>query len=160
MDNIVTINARKYDGSLHRSWDADFVESDGDLLTFVGTFENEVVHPDIGIIKAGTTSYEYYWLDRWCNIFRFHEPNGDFRNFYCNVNMPPTFKNGCLDYVDLDIDILVDSDLNYRILDQEEYEQNSTKFCYSKNTADQVTDALATIEKMIKTKNFPFDRLT
>ena len=36
-------------------------------------------------------SLEYYWLDRWYNVFRFSDPDGKLRNYYCNVNVPPQF---------------------------------------------------------------------
>ena len=64
---------------------------------FLGVFDLEVEHPDLGIIRRGTVSYEYYWLDQWYNVFRFENPDGPLRNYYCNVNMPPVFANNVLD---------------------------------------------------------------
>ena len=101
------INSRKFNGKIHRSWKADLIKKQDSLLIFVGEFEKEVKHSELGVIGRGTISYEYYWLDRWYNIFKFFEPNGNLRNFYCNLNMPPEFKEGVLDYIDLDIDVLV-----------------------------------------------------
>ena len=106
-ENLIQINARKFDNKIHRSWKCKFIEQRDSLLIFAGEFDREITHNDLGIIRRGTVSYEYYWLDRFYNIFRFHEPEGSLRNFYCNVNVPPTFENGVLDYIDLDIDVLV-----------------------------------------------------
>ncbi len=44
--------------------------------------------------------------------------------------MPPVFKEGVLDYVDLEIDALVESDFSYKILDVDEFNANSIKFAY------------------------------
>ncbi|HVF29506.1 MAG TPA: hypothetical protein VNA22_00995, partial [Pyrinomonadaceae bacterium] len=71
---MITINSRKYDGTIRRAWTCEFIEQRDSLLLFVGEFEAAVEHRDLGRIEAGTVSYEYYWLDRWYNIFRFHEP--------------------------------------------------------------------------------------
>lgn len=71
---MVSINSRKFDGKIHRSWKAEFVEQKNTLLLFVGVFDEEIRHPQLGLIRRGTVSYEYYWLDRWFNVFRFHEP--------------------------------------------------------------------------------------
>ncbi|MCB1022748.1 MAG: DUF402 domain-containing protein [Acidobacteria bacterium] len=155
--NPVTINARKYDKSIHRSWKADLIETKDTLLTFVGKFDKEVVHPDLGTILAGTISYEYYWLDRWYNIFRFHHPNGDFRNFYCNINMPPTFENGVLDYVDLEIDLLVESDASIKILDEDEFELGVAAYGYSTDTIRNAKISLKSVIEMIENRVFPFD---
>jgi len=154
---FTTINARKFDGSIHRTWTAKLVESKGSLLVFLGEFDREVTHPDLGVIRRGTLSYEYYWLDRWYNVFRFHEPNDDFRNFYCNINMPPSFEGDTLDYVDLDIDILVSKDSDIQLLDQEEYEENSNFYGYSPEIQNRVAKSISELRNMIRLNQFPFE---
>ena len=152
----ITINARKFDGRIHRSWKADLVERDGNLLTFLGKFENDITHPDLGFIRRGTYSYEYYWLDRWYNVFRFHEPEGAFRNFYCNINKPPVFSGASLDYVDLDIDLVVGGDGSCRTLDAEEFEENARKFGYPDDVMRSVSASVEELLRMIEAGEFPF----
>ena len=151
------INARKFDNSIHRSWKADLVKRTDKLLFFVGIFEQEIVHPKLGTIKSQTTSYEYYWLDRWYNVFRFHEPDGQFRNYYCNVNMLPTLQNNILNYVDLDIDVLVKKDLTFEVLDINEFKTNSIKYNYPKEIKIKAEDSLSELRSLIKNREFPFD---
>lgn len=153
----ITINARKFDGSLHRSWKADLLDSEGPLLTFLGRFEFDVSHPELGFIRRGTYSYEYYWLDRWYNVFRFHEPEGTFRNFYCNINKPPVFDGATLDYVDLDIDLLVVPGRTTRVLDREEFELNAEKYSYPGDVKNNAALALRELSSLIDRKHFPFD---
>lgn len=157
LEKSITINSRKFDGSVRRSWRCDLTGRDGPLLVFLGVFDSEVNHSDLGIIRPGTVSYEYYWLDRWYNVFRFHEPGGELRNHYCNINMPPVFQDGVLDYVDLDIDVLVWPDGGYKILDMEEFEENSNKFKYPKDVTDAAETALNELLQLIETKEFPFN---
>lgn len=128
---------------------------DGSALTFVGLFEGDIEHPDLGHIVSGTISYEYYWLDRWYSIFCFYEPDGTFRNYYCNINMPPEFENGVLDYVDLDIDILVWPDSRYQILDEAEYEENAERFCYPAAVTSAVAAAFAELIVIIENGQLP-----
>lgn len=153
----ITINALKYDGKIHRSWKAELVEQTDNLLILVGEFEQEVFHRQLGVIRRATISYEYYWLDRWYNIFRFHEPEGDLRNFYCNINLPPKFENGILSYVDLDVDILVWRDFRYEILDLEEFDENSRRFSYPGSVVRKCFETVKEIEKLLKERQFPFD---
>jgi len=156
-ENLIQINARKFDNKIHRSWKCKFIEQRDSLLIFAGEFDREITHNDLGIIRRGTVSYEYYWLDRFYNIFRFHEPEGSLRNFYCNVNVPPTFENGVLDYIDLDIDVLVWKDFSFQVLDMEDFEYNSIKFKYSKKVIENAKKSLAELLQMIKKRQFPFD---
>lgn len=149
---MITVNSRKFGGAIRRSWRCDLLERRNSLLLFVGEFESEVTHPDLGHIRKGTISYEYYWLDRWYNIFRFHEPSGELRNYYCNVCMPPKFDNDVLDYVDLDIDVLVQPDLSYSILDREEYEHAAEAFSYSDQLKAKVEDTVKELVELIQSR--------
>jgi protein associated with RNAse G/E len=152
---IVTINSRKYDQSIRRSWTAGLVARETDLLIFEGVFDRDVDHPDLGLIKCGTISREYYWLDRWYNIFRFHEPEGTLRNYYCNVNMPPVFVGRSLDYVDLDIDVVVWPDGRYEVLDEAEFEGNARKFAYPDAVRRKAADAVGELIALIESDELP-----
>jgi uncharacterized protein len=159
MSNLppVTINSRKSDGLIHKSWKAELLSETDELLTFVGIFEKEITHPHLGVIRRGTVSYEFYWKNRWFNIFRFHEPEGELRNFYCNLNEPPRFENGVLDYVDLDIDVLIWKDFSLQILDLDEFEAHALKYGYSATLLENVEAGLKELLSMIEKKAFPFD---
>lgn len=154
---FITINSRKYNGEVHRSWKAELINTENSLLILVGEFEKEIRHDHLGVIRRGTISYEYYWLDKWYNVFRFHEPSGELRNFYCNVNIPPVLNDKSLDYVDLDIDILIWQDFSMKILDQEEFAENSKKFSYPTELIDKTNESFNELVSLIKNRKFPFD---
>ena len=152
----ITVVSRKYDGRIRRSWKCRLVREELPLLEFVGEFDREVVHTDLGIIRRGTVSYEYYWTDRWYNVFRFHEPEGDLKYFYCNINTPPTFKDGSLDYLDLDIDLLVRPDYSITILDEHEFVENAERFGISEDVRQRAKDSVHELMGMIERREFPF----
>ena len=157
LEPTATINSRKYDGKIHRSWKANLIETQGSLLTFVGEFEEEVSHEHLGVIRRGTVSYEFYWLDQGYNVFRFHEPEGNLRNYYCNLNLPPEFQNNILDYVDLDIDILVWADFTHEILDMEEFRENAVSYNYPQSVIHDAERNLSKLLEIINARTFPFD---
>lgn len=153
----VVINSRKYDQSISRSWTADLIERKNSLLVFVGIFNEPVTHPYLGVIRRGTISYEYYWLEGWFNVFRFHEPDGTFRNFYCNLNMPPVFRNLVLDYVDLDVDVIVWKDFTFEIHDLDDFKKNSDTYHYPEKLKKTVNIQLTNLINLIESRKFPFD---
>ncbi len=132
------------------------LRQDGSLIVLDAKFPEEVVHDLLGTIASGTHSLEFYWLDRWYNVFRFAKPDGQLRNYYCNVNVPPTFADGVLSYIDLDLDILVEPDFSYRIVDTEEFEQNVAAQIYSAEVQVYARKALDELVSLIETKQFPF----
>ena len=130
---------------------------EGSLIVLDATFPDEIIHDLLGTIASGTHSLEYYWLDRWYNIFRFAQPDGKLRNYYCNVNVPATFDSDTLSYVDLDLDILVDPDFSYRILDVEDFERNAKCYGYPTEVQAEARQALDELVIMIETRAFPFN---
>ena len=155
---LIEVEARKHDQSKHRQWQAQLVRQVGSLLILDARFDAEISHELLGVIASGTRSIEYYWLDRWYNVFRFLEPDGALRNFYCNINLPPTFDGHLLSYVDLDIDLLVAPDLTYRIVDLEEFEENAIKFNYSLDLKNHAERALCELVSLIEQREFPFNQ--
>ena len=153
----ITVRACKYNGDEHRRWPAILLRQEGTLLVLDARFEEEIQHDLLGTIALGTTSVEYYWLDRWYNVFRFSEPSGTLRNYYCNINVPPAFDGTVLTYIDLDIDVLVGPDSTYQVLDLEEFEQNAARYGYSSEIKQNAKKALTELISLIESRQFPFD---
>ncbi|MGB9179045.1 MAG: DUF402 domain-containing protein [Pyrinomonadaceae bacterium] len=154
---LVTVRACKFDGTLSRSWRAPLLRREGSLIVLDAMFDEEIRHPLLGTIEPGTASIEYYWTNRWYNIFRFIEPAGALRSYYCNVNAPPTFDGNVLSYVDLDIDILVAPDLSYTIVDEDEFEAHAALFNYPEEVKVRAHEALDELIDLIESRQFPFD---
>jgi protein associated with RNAse G/E len=157
VDEPINIISRKFDGRISKSWQAELIERRDDLLIVKGLFDLDVNHRKLGFIKRGTVSYEFYWPERWYNVFRFHEPEGNLRSYYCNIATPPTFENGTLDYIDLDIDVLADPDLNYEVLDLEEFEERTVKLGYTNEILERSRRSLNELIALIENHQFPFD---
>jgi protein associated with RNAse G/E len=153
---VVSVNSRKYDQSISRHWTGELVSRDDEIVVLKGVFDKDVEHPDLGHIVRGTISIEYFWLERWFNIFRFFEPSGSLRNFYCNITMPPAFDGRVLDYVDLDIDVVVWPDMSYCVLDEAEFKDNSALWKYPDLVKDNARKSLTDLLTKIKAGEFPF----
>ena len=156
--NIITVEALKYDRKIHRSWQVELLYETPEFWKLIGTFDREITHPLLGVIRRGAISVEYYWKEKCFNVFAFYEPEGNFRNFYCNINLPPTLENDVLRYIDLDIDVLVKADLSYEVVDLEEFAENSQKYSYPPEVIEKANGALEELCLMIKNKAFPFNK--
>ena len=156
--NVIVVRVVKYDGTEYRRWPAFISKHDGPLLVLDAIFDQEIKHDLLGTIASGTISTEYYWLDRWYNVFRFSDRSRKLQNFYCNVNMPPSFDGRVLNYVDLDIDVLVKPDFSYQVLDLEDFEENARRYDYPVEVRDNANVALAELIRLIETRSFPLDQ--
>ena len=151
-DRAIIVSVLKYDGSQHRRWPARIAKTVGPLLILDAVFDEEIEHDLLGKISRGTISTEYYWLDRWYNVFRFSD-----KRFYCNINLPPHLDGRVLSYIDLDIDVLVEPDRSYKILDEDDFEQNACVYPYPEDVQSNARAALAELIGLIESRSFPFD---
>lgn len=154
----ITVRSLKHGGRPHRTWRARLEAREGSLIVLDAFFAEEVKHPILGTIEAGTLSKEYFWTDRWYSVFRFGSPSGaGLLNFYCNVNTPARLEAGTLYYTDLDVDVLVRPDRSYSILDVDEFERHAELYSYPAEYRVRVQEALDELVSLVEGRKFPFD---
>jgi uncharacterized protein len=156
MPKEITVRVLKYDGTEHRKWNARIARREESLIILDAEFEIDVSHDLLGSIPGGTRTVEYYWLDRWYNVFQFLADDGTTRIYYCNINMPPQLNDDALTYIDLDIDVLVQPDLSFQVLDLEEFEANALRYGYSEEVKRETQAAINELAFMIELRQFPF----
>jgi len=157
--NEVSVRVLKHDGSEHRRWRGRIARLEANLIVLEAEFDADVAHHLLGDIKRGTRLIEYYWLDRWYNVFRFLNDDNSTRLYYCNVNKPPVFDGQSLIYVDLDIDVLVRPDYSYEVLDLDEFTSNSQRYGYTPEEKANADNAVVELKRMIESRDFPFQSL-
>ncbi len=75
------------------------------------------------IFKTGDRFVEYYYTDRWYNIFAIHDrEDGRIKGWYCNIGNPAVFEDAVVSYIDLALDLWVSADGKQTVLDQDEFE--------------------------------------
>ena len=76
------------------------------------------------VFRTGDRFVEYYYSDRWYNIFAIYDrDDGCIKGWYCNIGMPAVIGDGIVAYVDLALDLWVSSDGRQTVLDEDEFEE-------------------------------------
>jgi protein associated with RNAse G/E len=76
------------------------------------------------VFKTGDLFIEYYYTDRWYNIFVVHDrEDGRVKGWYCNIGKPAVVEEGVVSYVDLALDLWVSTSGEQTVLDEDEFEQ-------------------------------------
>ena len=153
----IVVRSCKHDGRVRRSWPARVARREDSLIVLEAFFAEEIRHTLIGTIEAGTLSTEFFWTDRWYSVFRFQAPDGKLLKFYCNINTPPTFESGALTFVDLDVDVLVQPDYSFEVLDEDEFERHAELYQYPAAYRLNVKEALDELRLLIEHRQFPFN---
>lgn len=75
------------------------------------------------VFKTGDRFVEYYYTDRWFNIFAVHDrDDGSVKGWYCNIGKPAVFEAGTVSYVDLALDLWVSAGGDQTVLDEDEFQ--------------------------------------
>jgi hypothetical protein len=72
-------------------------------------------------LASGDIFTEYYYLDRWFNIFHIADAAGVLKGWYCNVAEPATLDETGVTFVDLCLDLFVHPDGAMMVLDEDEF---------------------------------------
>jgi len=75
------------------------------------------------VFKAGDRFVEYYYTERWYNIFVIYDrDDGRLKGWYCNIGKPAVFEDGVVSYIDLALDLWVSTTGQQTVLDEDEFE--------------------------------------
>lgn len=75
------------------------------------------------VFKTGDRFVEYYYTDRWYNIFAIHDrEDGKIKGWYCNIGKPAVFEDAVVSYIDLALDLWVSTEGKQTVLDKDEFE--------------------------------------
>lgn len=153
---MIQITSMKHDGSVHRIWHENIILGEQKNV-LIGKNEHTVVTEANGH-KWHTSGLAifYFPIDTWFNIVILVTNKGQY-SFYCNIASPFTMNNHVLTYTDYEIDIIVENDLTYQIVDESEYETNCIKWNYSKDIQRNVYDAIKEVIQLINNRQAPFN---
>ncbi|MCK9293379.1 DUF402 domain-containing protein [archaeon] len=111
-------------------------------------------------IKNGKERDKGYRMDliifkeKWFNAFVFYK-NDKKQKFYFNIASPASIKDKYIEYIDMDIDLVVSSDFKkVEILDMEEFKSHIKEYNYSDFFIKNSLGALEQVKELKDDKNF------
>ncbi|HLX58491.1 MAG TPA: DUF402 domain-containing protein [Ktedonobacteraceae bacterium] len=103
--------------------------------------------------EPGDRFTEYYFTDRWYNIFDIANAGGQRKGWYCNIAQPAAIFEDRIEQVDLLLDVWVDPHGIAIVLDEDEFEADSTLNAEMRAGA---LDGLQALLQMIAAQKEPF----
>jgi hypothetical protein len=77
---------------------------------------------DYHTFRRGDRFVEWFYSDRWHNIFQMHDADDDrLKGWYCNLTRPARLGPNDIYAEDLALDVMVYPDGNFRLLDEDEF---------------------------------------
>lgn len=99
---------------------------------------------DLGYTRfePGDRFIEYYYANRWFNIFDIASPDGTRKGWYCNVAEPARIYDDHIEQIDLILDVWVTPYGETLILDEDEFTADTTLSQEQRNSARKGLQAL------------------
>ena len=114
------IHVRKLraDGSQAYAWDGVVLRSDAHGIVLRAQFNVDLVELGFTTFRRGDEFVEFYYFDRWYNVFQISAPDGRLKGWYANVGLPAEVdpEAGVLQYVDLELDVWANPDGRFVVL--------------------------------------------
>jgi protein associated with RNAse G/E len=121
----MSIKVQKKDpaGNLQIEYEGDEIQRDEHSITLEALFTREDMPFMDVTFKKGDRFVEYYYSDRWYNIFVIYDrDDGTLKGWYCNIGEPAVIEDQVVSYVDLALDLWVSTNGQQTVLDENEFE--------------------------------------
>lgn len=114
---------------------------------------------DLGyvVLRAGDVFREWFFRDRWFNIFRLADGQSkQLKGWYCNITRPPQFGPDWIAAEDLCLDVFVYPDGRTLLLDEEEF----VTLDLPEKERRTARKAVQEIQEMVRLRLSPFDEIS
>ncbi len=110
-------------GEVVYEYEGDELRRDDTSIVLEALFTRDDMPFQDVTFKKGDRFVEYYYSDRWYNIFAIYDrDDGQVKGWYCNIGKPAVIEDGVVSYVDLALDLWVSADGKQTVLDEDEFE--------------------------------------
>ena len=110
-------------GEVVYEYEGDELRRDDTSIVLEALFDRADMPFQDVIFKQGDRFVEYYYTDRWYNIFAIYGgDDGQIKGWYCNIGKPAVIEDGVVSYVDLALDLWVSANGRQTVLDEDEFD--------------------------------------
>jgi uncharacterized protein len=128
MRHSVKVQKKNLEGEVTYEYEGVLQNRDENSITLEALFDREDMPFMDVVLKKGDRFVEYYYTDRWYNIFAVYDrDDGKLKGWYCNIGKPVVIENGTVSYIDLALDLWVSTSGEQTVLDQDEFEKLNLK---------------------------------
>lgn len=139
-------------GEVTYEYEAVLLGREANSITLEALFDREDMPFMDVVLKQGDRFVEYYYTDRWYNIFVIYDrEDGGLKGWYCNIGMPAEIEGATVAYVDLALDLWVSAEGTRTLLDQDEFESLGL----SDELREGALNGLRDLEQVFESNNPP-----
>jgi uncharacterized protein len=153
MGKAVTVIKLDHTGKEVWRYEGEAIERSDTHIVLEAFFNREDRDDSYIIWRRGDRFVEYFYTDRWYNIFEIHDVDSDaIKGWYCNITRPARFTDTTIASDDLALDLFVYPDGRTLLEDEDEFAALSI----SDEDRAQAQAALYTLTGLVEQHQPPF----
>lgn len=119
----ITIYKLDHNGREKFHYTGTLVDRGANWLRIEARFHGRDVVRDFVTFRTGDRMVEWYYTDRWYNVFEVYDKtHGHLKGYYCNITRPAIITPDSISWPDLALDVWVSPQGDILILDEDEFE--------------------------------------
>jgi protein associated with RNAse G/E len=119
----IKVQKKDLAGNVLVEYEGEELRRDEHSITLEALFTRDDMPLMDVVFKKADRFIEYYYSDRWYNIFVIYDrDDGRLKGWYCNISKPALIEDQVVSYIDLALDLWVSIDGKQSVLDQDEFE--------------------------------------
>uniref|UniRef100_UPI00248EC944 DUF402 domain-containing protein n=1 Tax=Traorella massiliensis TaxID=1903263 RepID=UPI00248EC944 len=97
----------------------------------------------------------FFYPDKWFNVISMIRKTGIY--YYCNIASPSIYDGESLKNIDYDLDLKVNPQYGWTILDEDEYVEHGIEMGYSEELKKAIEKGLDQVIELVSDRKSPFD---
>lgn len=153
---MITVRKLDDNGREVFSYKGELVERGDNWILVEAYFTRDDVDDGYVVFRKGDRYLEWFYTDRWYNIFELHDVSDDhLKGWYCNITRPARISDDSVSWSDLALDVFISPAGEVLIVDEDEF----TALPLDESMRRQAWDAVAALKDQLKRRESPFDQL-
>lgn len=158
MAELIKITALKYPNIPHYEWEGEMLEKTDDYILLLCKPGRKLIHHTKNkVFIEENTSIEYFSLAEWYTA-AMKVADEEIVSYYCNVAMPSVLEGNNLSFIDLDLDLLKQKNEDFKVVDEDEFAENSIRLNYPTQLKTRAIKALEELKAQAIRGEFPFNQ--
>jgi hypothetical protein len=118
----VTVEKRDHTGAIVFCYEGVVIERTEQAVCLVAQFGRSDVDIGCVVFRKGDTMTEWFFSDRWFNVFRLQDvEDGRLKGWYCNITRPAVIEDARVYADDLALDVFIDPAGVITLLDEDDF---------------------------------------
>jgi uncharacterized protein len=156
MTTPITVYKQDHHGAVTWSYSGMLLERTPDTMIIEARFNRDDHDSGYVVWRRDDRFVEYFYADRWYNIFAVHDVSDDrLKGWYCNITRPAQLGESDIRNSDLALDVWVYPDGRTLTLDEDEFDALDI----DADTRESARAGLSVLLTHIARRDAPFDRI-